>query len=293
MTENSTNHKCTASTAPDAAEAQGPAFFLDYDDAECAHWLIACTCLTARWGTTALYHPTVLSRLCAFKDDLFLHTLLCLAVPEKAGLEILFTETVMARLAAVHAKYQAHFLPCAKRLPDFDARVYREELRPYRLRHSAQEGCAQATVKPWTIYSAEELLAMEFPPLQWVVESILPAGLTLFSGRSKDGKSMLVWNICVAVASGGLALGRYGVLQGDVLYLDLEDGGRRAQERLKHVMQGLPAHGPRPASLDIVPMDAALVGQGLEEQLTGWLDQHPNARLIAIDSRFTNSCSLL
>jgi hypothetical protein len=80
-----------------------------------------------------------------------------------------------------------------------------------------------------------------------------------------------------------LALGRYGVLQGDVLYLDLEDGGRRAQERLKHVLKGLPEDGPRPTSLDIVPMDAALVGQGLEAQLTGWLDTHPNARLIAID----------
>jgi RecA-family ATPase len=137
-------------------------------------------------------------------------------------------------------------------------------------------------VKPWKIYTAEELLAAEFPPIQWVVESILPAGLILLSGRSKDGKSMLVWNLCVAVASGGLALGRYGVTQGDVLYLDLKDGGRRAQERLQHVMKSLP-EGPRPASLDIVPMDAAAVGQGLEEQLTGWLDTHPNARLIAID----------
>jgi AAA domain len=229
-------------------------------------------------SATIVEHPQVLARLCAMGDTPFIHTVLALAVPHPA---VLFLVPVMERIAALaYHQYKAEFMRGVRGLPGFDARAYdRYELHPYRLRHSAQEGCRQT----WTIYTAAELLAMEFPPLQWVVDSILPAGLTLFSGRGKDGKSMLVWNLCLAVASGGLALGRYGVLQGDVLYLDLEDGGRRAQERLKHVMQGLPEDGPRPTSLEIVPMDAAIVGQGLEGQLTGWLDQHPNARLIAID----------
>jgi hypothetical protein len=145
-------------------------------------------------------HPQVLARLCAMRDAPFIQTVLALAVPHPV---ILFLEPVMERIAALaYHQYQGEFLRVVKGIPGFDARAYdRYELRPYRLRHSAQQGCA----KTWTIYSAAELLAMEFPPLQWVVESILPAGLTLFSGRGKDGKSMLVWNLCLAVASGGLA----------------------------------------------------------------------------------------
>src|SRR5215471_15259104 len=282
---------CDAPAAPhDAGEAPSVGWlFLDVllddpgtDDAYFADQLLQA--VRDAQGTPhadCVWHPRVLAQLCAMEDRALITTLHTLATADYLGLEILYTDTVMTRIAALpYAKYQGLFLPGVKHLPGFDARAYhRDELRPYRLRHSAQEGCH----KTWTIYSAAELLAMEFPPLQWVVESILPAGLTLFAGRGKDGKSMLVWNLCLAVASGGLALGRYGVKQGDVLYLDLEDGGRRAQERLQHVMQGLPEDGPRPTSLDIVPMDAALVGQGLEAQLTGWLDAHPNARLIAID----------
>jgi hypothetical protein len=228
-----------------------------------------------RVNPMSLEDADVLARLCALPDTKLTPTILALAGTDCLGLDILFDERLLERYAAISRGHlRGSFLPALRRLPGFCERDWL-----YDMHHAPRT----TTVVPWTIYTAAELLAMEFPPLQWVVESLLPAGLTLFSGRGKDGKSMLVWNLCLAVASGGLALGRYGVLQGDVLYLDLEDGGRRAQERLKHVMQGLPADGPRPTSLDIVPMDAALVGQGLEAQLTGWLDAHPNARLIAID----------
>src|SRR5262249_33456540 len=172
--------------------------------------------------TQPLYEPRVMDRLCALGDGLFLKTVLALAEPERAGLEVLFTAAVMTRLAALpYATYHGAFLPRARHLPNFDVHHYRRELRPYLLRHSAQQGCRQ-TFAPMT---ATELLAMQFPPLLWVVEDLLPAGLTLFTGRGKDGKSLLVWNLCLAVATGGLALGRYKVMHGDVLYLDLEDGG--------------------------------------------------------------------
>src|SRR6266566_7408783 len=74
------------------------------------------------------------------------------------------------------------------------------------------------------VVNAEDLRRMVFPPLQWVLEGLLPAGCTLLTGRAKDGKSMLAWNLCIAVATGGIALGRESVEQGSVLYLALEDG---------------------------------------------------------------------
>ena len=70
------------------------------------------------------------------------------------------------------------------------------------------------------------------PPLNFIVEELLPAGCTLLTGKSKDGKSMMAYNLAVAVASGGKALGTYTTMPGSVWYLALEDGERRRQQRL-------------------------------------------------------------
>jgi hypothetical protein len=277
----SLNGNASTPSTPTPATAEAPPYTATLaaiadDDTFCED-LLAWVRATRRLmpNPVPLEDADVITRLCRLPDARFTQTILALAQPDGLGLDILFDARLLERYAAIDRGHRrGSFLPALRRLTGFCERDWL-----YDIHHAPRK----VTVVPWTIYTAAELLAMEFPPLQWVVESILPAGLTLFSGRGKDGKSMLVWNLCLAVASGGLALGRYGVMQGDVLYLDLEDGGRRAQERLKHVMKGLPEDGPQPASLDIVPLDAALVGQGLEEQLTGWLDQHPNARLIAVD----------
>ena len=107
------------------------------------------------------------------------------------------------------------------------------------LHPNGNQRSAQATPErqPWHILTASALYAKELTPQQWIVPSILPAGATLFVGRGKDGKSLLAWNLCLAVATGGTALSTYPVEQGDVLYLALEDGERRAQKRLKDQMQ--------------------------------------------------------
>ena len=51
--------------------------------------------------------------------------------------------------------------------------------------------------------SAADLLAKVLPPQQWIVPDILPVGATLLAGRGKDGKSLMMWNLCLAVATGG------------------------------------------------------------------------------------------
>ncbi len=56
--------------------------------------------------------------------------------------------------------------------------------------------------------SAKELYAKQLPDLAYILPEILPIGETLFTGRGKDGKSLLVWNLCLAVATAGKALGR-------------------------------------------------------------------------------------
>lgn len=78
-----------------------------------------------------------------------------------------------------------------------------------------------------------KLLEAEFPPIGWTVESmIVKPSLTFLAGRSKAGKSWLALQLAHCVATGQDFLGR-SVEQGVVLYLALEDGRRRTQQRLK------------------------------------------------------------
>ena len=146
--------------------------------------------------------------------------------------------------------------------------------------HGEQTPCL--TPARFTVLTAQALLALDLPPQHWVIPDLLPAGCTLFTGRGKDGKSLLMLNLCVAVATGGIALNHVRVPAGDVLYLALEDGERRAQARLRAQLQhcGLTE---APARLDFVLWDAPRVGQGFEEALTAWLDDHAAARLVVID----------
>ena len=45
--------------------------------------------------------------------------------------------------------------------------------------------------------SAEELLSTPLPPVKWIIPGLLPAGLALFAGPSKAGKSWLTLWLCL------------------------------------------------------------------------------------------------
>jgi hypothetical protein len=70
------------------------------------------------------------------------------------------------------------------------------------------------------------------PPTKWVVEGLIPEGLTVFAGASKIGKSFVCLDIGAGVAAGDQVLGGMVPEPGDVLYLALEDTSRRIVERL-------------------------------------------------------------
>jgi hypothetical protein len=83
-------------------------------------------------------------------------------------------------------------------------------------------------------FGADWLMAQEFPPLRYVVPGIVPEGMTLLVAAPKIGKSWMVLGLGMALSEGGDAFGCLPV--GDprpVLYLALEDGPRRLQDRLK------------------------------------------------------------
>jgi hypothetical protein len=83
-----------------------------------------------------------------------------------------------------------------------------------------------------------DILHAEFPPMRWAIPELLPEGCMLLGGRPKAGKSLLVLNIALAVATGGTALSQYSVEAGDVLYYDLEGNERRLQKRAIQMLSG-------------------------------------------------------
>lgn len=76
----------------------------------------------------------------------------------------------------------------------------------------------------------------KFDPISWAVPGVFPEGLSLLVGPPKVGKSWMVLSLALACASGGMALGRIRVRQRPVLYLALEDGDRRMQDRCRTLL---------------------------------------------------------
>jgi hypothetical protein len=139
---------------------------------------------------------------------------------------------------------------------------------------------APTKVLAWGALGADVLAGMKFEPLRFVVPGIMPEGLALLAGKPKFGKSFLAMDLAIAVASGGSALGSIRCEAGDVLYCALEDSQRRLHDRL-HKM--LPYGGIMPSRL-FLETNAPRIGDGLVDQLETWLDAHPAARLIILDT---------
>lgn len=126
---------------------------------------------------------------------------------------------------------------------------------------------------------AADLLALDLPPLRWIVPGLIPEGTTILAAPPKVGKSCLIYQIAVEASIGGDVLGRR-VTPGSVLYLALEDGRRRGQQRLLAALAGR----TMPHGRLEVQWDARPIGGGLEEDIREWLDSHPDAVMVAVDT---------
>lgn len=143
---------------------------------------------------------------------------------------------------------------------------------------TAGSGKNKRHIKP-KIHNGDELTTLEFPPLRWAIEGILPAGATLFAGLPKKGKSRLTLNVGYAVSSGGYALGKIKVDQGEALYIALDDQKRRILEILK----AMSPNGQIPTGLHVA-FDWPRLGAGCEDELNDWLYHHrEHARFVCLD----------
>lgn len=131
--------------------------------------------------------------------------------------------------------------------------------------------------RPICPLSMNELYDHVFPSKPPVVEGLLYPGVYLFVGAPKVGKSFLMAQLAYHVSM-GLPLWRYEVRRGAVLYLALEDDYPRLQERLYRMFGADSAGGL------LLSISAHTLGGGLEKQLEGFVQEHPDTRLIIIDT---------
>lgn len=110
-----------------------------------------------------------------------------------------------------------------------------------------------------------------------VIDSLIQNGTYIFAGAPKVGKSFLMAQLAYHVATGKPLWG-YEVHQGTVLYLALEDGHERLQKRM-YRMFGVEDVGNLHFAIN-----AKQLGNGLDAQLEKFVREHPDTRLIIIDT---------
>ena len=125
--------------------------------------------------------------------------------------------------------------------------------------------------------SMTELYDTVYPPRKPIVNDLLYSGTYLFVGAPKVGKSFFMGQLAYHVAM-GLPLWEYEVHQGTVLYLALEDDYARLQRRLSRMF------GVEETSNLYFATQAKSVSEGFDQQLEGFIREHPDVRLIIIDT---------
>lgn len=123
---------------------------------------------------------------------------------------------------------------------------------------------------------ASELI--QEPPVEadWIIEDLLPLGGHVIAGSPKCGKSWLCLSIGLAVSSGSPFWG-FATKKCGVLYLCLEDTYERVKKRLW-------ALSDVASERFFLSNAAPCLGEGLVEQVGGFLDENPDVRLVIVDT---------
>lgn len=131
--------------------------------------------------------------------------------------------------------------------------------------------------EPLETNTLQSLMEKEFMDKPHLVDTILPGvGLYLLAGDPKSGKSWLALDLALSIAS-GKPMWEHEVFMTDVLYLDLEDGEKRLQDRVLRIATRFPPGF-------YYATDALTVRGELIRQLDDELKKHPGIGFVVIDT---------
>jgi hypothetical protein len=141
------------------------------------------------------------------------------------------------------------------------------------------ERAKQSTTWRDGLITAKALQTKTFAPVRIIVPGLIPEGVTIVAGKPKIGKSFLALDICMAVAGDRFVLGETKPVQGDALYLALEDDERRLKKRIDKIVQ----NGGAPERLEL-HTEWKRADQGGLEDIEAWCKSAEAPRLIWIDT---------
>lgn len=124
--------------------------------------------------------------------------------------------------------------------------------------------------------TADELMHLYFPKKEFIVSTLLTPGLAVLAGAPKIGKSWMVLDMCLRIAKGEAFLGQ-PTRKGSVLYLALEDDRYRLHRRLLRIAD-------EGSDNMRVAHRCSMEPEALERQIQLFIGQHPDTRLIVIDT---------
>lgn len=122
----------------------------------------------------------------------------------------------------------------------------------------------------------KQLLNLEFEPIRFIVNGLIPQGFHILAGAPKTGKSWLLLLLCLKV-SNGEPLWSFTTEKGTVLYLCLEDSTNRIQDRLSELTDEATDNLYFATSVHSLTED-------LSNQLELFIKEHPDTNLIVIDT---------
>lgn len=144
------------------------------------------------------------------------------------------------------------------------------------LERTLRNVCPKKT-KPLATYSLEKLEEENVAPPSFVVNDLLPIGLTFLVSPPKTGKSWLAADLGDSIVHGTPFLGK-PTAQGGCLYLDLESSKQRTKARNFEKLR------LQPSPDFIIAHEAETLDGGLLEQLEMFAQEHSNLKLVIIDT---------
>lgn len=126
-----------------------------------------------------------------------------------------------------------------------------------------------------------EILAGDFENAKFIVENLIPFGLSLLAGAPKSGKSIFALNLAVDITNAAKVLGNYDTASCEILYLTLEDNWNRIKNRLSKVTDQESTKNKIHFATNLKKGSQPSI-----ELLSDILKANPNIKLIIIDTYF-------
>ena len=135
--------------------------------------------------------------------------------------------------------------------------------------------------KPLDYETQEDIMNKTFEAPKFLIDGILPVGLTCIAGRPKRGKTRFIDWISQCIADGNPVWDRETV-QGQVLQLLLED--TQEDVNIRGVEMNLNGGNPNKIPITMEKWDGSSLGKGVEEHIEDFINRVDKPQLVVIDT---------